>query len=50
MYNTLLTGGIMILMKPLLDGFGIEFAMAVTLALLAAIIIPTRKILAMKLK
>ncbi|MDR1207073.1 MAG: MFS transporter [Rickettsiales bacterium] len=49
MYNTLLTGGIMILMKPLLDGFGIEFAMAATLALLAVIIIPTKKIMAMKL-
>ncbi|HNY25395.1 MAG TPA: MFS transporter [Alphaproteobacteria bacterium] len=49
MYNTFISGGMMMLMKPLMDGFGIEWTMIITLFLFMLIFIPLRKILAMKI-
>ncbi len=49
MYNTFFTGGIMILMKPLLDGFGIEWTLLIALLMFGFILIPLKKILDMKL-
>jgi hypothetical protein len=49
MYSRFISGGMMLLMKPLLDGFGIEWTMAAMLMMLASLVIPLRKILAMKL-
>ncbi|MCL2748604.1 MAG: MFS transporter [Alphaproteobacteria bacterium] len=48
MYATFISGGMMILMKPLMDGFGIGWTMAVTLVMLVAILYPLKKVLAIK--
>lgn len=48
MYGTFVGGVIMILMKPLLDGFGIEWTMIATLAMLATIMYPLRKVLTIR--
>ena len=48
MYVMLIGAGAMILMKPLLDGIGMEWTIVVALAMLAVILYPLRKILAIK--
>ena len=48
MYGTFFSGGMMILMKPLMDGFGIEWTMIATLVMLVAILYPLKKVLAIK--
>lgn len=45
MYATMIQGGMLMLMKPLLDGWGIYWTMLVTLLLFATIWYPLRKIL-----
>ncbi|MDR1071991.1 MAG: MFS transporter [Rickettsiales bacterium] len=49
MLSMLLGGGMLILMKPLLDRFGIQTSMLIALAMFSIILIPTLKILRMKL-
>ncbi|HOY46975.1 MAG TPA: MFS transporter [Alphaproteobacteria bacterium] len=49
MYNTFLTGLVMMLMKPILDGFGIEFTIGIVLILFLFIFIPLKKVMAIKL-
>ena len=48
MYSTFIQGGMLMLMKPLLDGYGIYWTMLVTLVLLSTIIYPLSKILKIK--
>ncbi|MDR3208417.1 MAG: MFS transporter [Rickettsiales bacterium] len=48
MYSMFLSGGMLMLMKPLLDGFGIRTAMLAALSALAITLVPLGKILRMK--
>jgi MFS family permease len=49
MLSMMLSGGMLILMRPLLDRFGIQSAMLIVLAMFSIILIPAIKILRMKL-
>jgi MFS family permease len=48
MYSTFISGIMMMLMKPLIDGFGIQWTMWITLAAMLLILYPLKKVLAIK--
>ena len=48
MYSTVLSGSMLMLMKPLLDGYGIYWTMSVTLFLTFTILWPLKKVLDIK--
>ena len=48
MYGRFFSAGMMMLMKPLLDGWGIEWTMAIVLMMFTMILYPLRKVLSMR--